>query len=125
VKRVIALLAVLAGLPAPTAALCELATADRSRTPSRSCLGCHDGSVASGRLARAHEGSGVHPVDVDYAAAQVRRSGLRPRGALPPALVLVDGKVACVTCHDPRSPEHGKPALPLRRSALCFACHDV
>ena len=134
-----ALLAVLASLPVLAAVgpgervaaaaagddLCELATADRAHTRSRSCLSCHDGSIASGRMARAHEGGGSHPVDVDYLASQARRPGLRPSGTLPPAVVLVGGRVACTTCHDPRSTERGKPAVTMSRSALCFGCHEI
>jgi predicted CXXCH cytochrome family protein len=105
--------------------ICELRLADRARTTSRSCLACHDGSIATGRMARAHEGSGAHPVDVDYLASRARRPGLRAPGALPPGLVLVNGTVACTTCHDPRSSERAKTALPMGRSAMCFGCHDI
>jgi predicted CXXCH cytochrome family protein len=105
--------------------LCELRGADRAGTPARSCLTCHDGSVASGHLARADErGSGRHPVEVEYALAQARgRGALRvaPAAELP----LVGGKVTCTTCHDGHSREPAKVAVPMRGSALCFGCHDV
>jgi predicted CXXCH cytochrome family protein len=76
-------------------------------------------------MARPHDRTGAHPLDVHYAEAQARRPGLRPPAALAGELVLVDGKVACTTCHDPRSLEHGRTALPMSRSAMCFACHDL
>lgn len=61
------------------------------------CLACH----GRGEL-RAHAG---HPVDVEYAqAASKPRSSLRsPAEAVRRGVLLVDGRIHCYTCHDPRS----------------------
>lgn len=70
------------------------------------CLACHQ----RGELA-AHAS---HPVDVDYAAATVSpRISLRPLAeALRRGVLLVDGKLHCYTCHDPRSPWANHVAIP-------------
>jgi predicted CXXCH cytochrome family protein len=121
------LLAVAPGSAPPAESLCELQQADRARAGARGCLACHDGSIASGQMARAHEGgSGAHPVDVDYHLSHARRpDAFHAPAALPANLRLVDGKVTCTTCHDGSSSERGKPAVTMRGSAMCFSCHDV
>lgn len=104
------------------------------------CLRCHDGALASdlvpydeprpqantfhpGRFASGH-GSSNHPVGVPYpmfdrkyhAAGTVTAAG---------AVSLPDGKVECISCHDP----HNDADLPSMlvatnsRSALCLTCH--
>jgi hypothetical protein len=84
--------------PAPVAALaplddgsCALLRAGSAATPTQECLRCHD---------RGSHGS--HPVDLDYG-----RYGGGPGEMLRPAaevvrrgLLLPDGKLHCVTCHD-------------------------
>ncbi|MFL5299454.1 MAG: cytochrome c3 family protein [Anaeromyxobacteraceae bacterium] len=106
---------------------CEMRTADRRATSSQRCLACHDGTVAPGSLVPAGRAGelGDHPIDVDYEGSRVRGQLLRPAAELPPSLPLVNGRVACTTCHAPDSPEPGHTALPMRRSAMCFACHAL
>jgi len=100
--------------------LCQLGSVDRASTPSRLCIGCHDGTVtAAGGVAL----RGEHPVGVHYQAALARRPEmLRP---VPAALVLVAGRIECTTCHDGASPERFHIALPMARSALCLSCHAL
>jgi hypothetical protein len=96
---------------------CELARADRLRTPSSRCIACHDG-------AGAHSLGPSHPVDVDYARASARAPGRyeAPARLLPQDITLVDGKVACVSCHSAAS-RHRKHAVdPVR---LCAGCHRL
>jgi predicted CXXCH cytochrome family protein len=113
----------------PTAGLgpCEMRSADRRATSSRRCLTCHDGTTAPGALGPAGSASGLgdHPVDVDYEVSRGRGQLLRPATELPPSLPLVNGKVACTTCHAPDSPEPGHTAVTMRRSTMCFACHAL
>jgi hypothetical protein len=95
---------------------CELARADRTRTPSSRCLSCHDGAAAPGL-------GETHPVDVDYARASLRDpSRYAPAAALPAAVTLVNGAVSCVSCHDAASPHRGHAVDPAR---LCLACHRI
>ncbi len=119
-KLVLALL-VLATSARATAQLCALAGAARERTASVSCLSCHDGTVG----ASIGVGHGYHPVGTDYFRARYGRPAAVLRPDLPPALVLVDGKVECTTCHDGASRERSLTALPMSRSALCFGCHAL
>ena len=117
-KRALILLALATSFHA-TADICSLANAQRDQTASVSCLSCHDGSIGS----NIGVGHGYHPVGTDYADAMYRRPAAVLRISPPPELVLVNGKVECTTCHDGGSREPSFTALPMNRSALCFACH--
>jgi len=124
--------AVVAGLAPPhgravAPGQCDMRTADRRASDSHRCLACHDGSVAVAISPSASSTPGEHPVEVDYEAARARaREGtLRAAGELPPALPLVNGKVACITCHSAESREPFHTALPMAGSRLCFACHSI
>ena len=133
----IAMLIALSGrAPTPMPEVCELPNAMPGRTPTRSCMGCHDGTIGSLAdvtfpstlegfpSAPLAPGSNSHPVDVDYAAAAQRRpDSFTPVAALPREVLLLDGKITCVTCHHPDSPERFRVALSMDRSALCFSCH--
>lgn len=63
------------------------------------CIGCHPD----------RKGSVEHKVDVVPAM-------------LIPGLPLTEGKLACITCHDPHSNIHGN-MLRLSPQKLCVACH--
>jgi predicted CXXCH cytochrome family protein len=64
-----------------------------------------------------------HPVEVDYSGARARApERYVPETMLPPDVPLVDGKVACTSCHDGAATTRGKAIAPAR---LCFACHDL
>jgi hypothetical protein len=96
---------------------CELPRADRTRTPSSRCLACHDGSAVRPL-------GPSHSVEVDYARAFARSPDLFVPAAMLGAegVTLVDGKVACVSCHTAAS-RHQKHALDPAR--LCAACHRM
>lgn len=72
----------------------------------RDCLACHESTGI-----RRHTS---HPLEVDYAAAQARPGvALRPLAdAVKRGVYLPDGKIHCLTCHDPRSPWAHHLALP-------------
>jgi predicted CXXCH cytochrome family protein len=100
--------------------VCELPVVDRDATPTQRCYGCHDGTVAPSTL----HGAGDHPVDVSYVEARETKS--RYAMMLPPALVLVRGRVTCTTCHEYRG-DASYPhwtAMSMAGSALCLACHE-
>lgn len=97
--------------PATASALdsrCGLLRPGAERADASECLACHD----VGRGAPAMQLS--HPVGLDYAAAQrVNPSGLRlAEEVVRRGVLLPDGKVQCVTCHDAASPWASHVALP-------------
>ncbi len=130
--------------PAATATGCALTTLPADSALTADCMACH----ASG-----HAGSMSHPVGMDYRQAEASSGGrLRPATDVRQrGVFLPDGKVACVTCHDPRSPwgDHialppgatprlavrlrdpetydpnavAQPGAPVTPTPLCVACH--
>ncbi len=100
------------------------------------CLGCHDGTVATSTIGTAHamlsfERDGFesadqfmgrdHPIGIPYPAdprqyrplVAVEKSGIR----------LPDGRLECVSCHDPHGATDHLLIMSNRRSALCLTCH--
>lgn len=103
---------------------CELQDAARAETPSGVCLACHDGSASDpvAFSAGAHgTGADAHPLDVDYFDASTRDRRLAQPYDLPRIVVLVNGAVACTSCHDGGSPYHARIAGGMAR--LCASCH--
>ncbi|VAX22453.1 hypothetical protein MNBD_NITROSPINAE04-1127 [hydrothermal vent metagenome] len=100
---------------------------------SAACLECHDGSVSidtfsntslSGSLVQ-HSGASSHPIGLNYAEkAQADRS-YNPPAALPKEVILPEGKVGCVSCHQPYTENHGKLSVSRDGSRLCFSCHNI
>ncbi len=67
-----------------------------------------------------------HAVGVAYeASAQSRTLKLKPRARLPEAIVLVQGRIECTTCHSGQGFGDGRTVLPVAGSTLCFACHEM
>jgi hypothetical protein len=82
------------GTPDPGA--CSLKQPGSQTAPSTACAGCHGKSDA-----------GInHPVDVDYEASERKsRNQLRPPAeVVRRGLLLPEGRIQCVTCHDANSP---------------------
>ena len=105
-------------------------------TFSTDCISCHDGASAvaieanwrnrpmGGSLHGKQSGSD-HPIGMDYesyVAANSRK--YKPLFGLNSKMVFIDGKVGCLTCHDPLNPERGHLVMSDRKSALCLTCHD-
>ena len=107
--------------------VCLLARVSRQAASTRLCLSCHDGSLGSSHLAGPAAGSasgpGAHPVDVSYEDAFRRGRRLRPSFEVSRRLMLPDGKLTCVTCHDGASTERAHVAVTMGGSALCLGCH--
>ncbi len=124
-------------------------TATRESNPA-SCLGCHDGSVASDTMAHAAVGGTVattkgfdwnaslgngHPVFVVYDSALARRSHKLFDPATTPSGLggtiaedLLDGsQVVCSSCHGvhDRSGRGDFLRVTNEGSRLCLTCHDV
>ncbi len=112
---------------------------------SKLCLSCHDGAIAPAVPVPQHPlivsqtglsvgvtGDGFrfpmgnHPVGVRYNPADpalVREPGLREGEQIP----LPDGRVQCVSCHDPHGTSGHEDLLRVsnRRSGLCLSCHRI
>ena len=95
------------------------------------CLGCHAGSYAGGGsvsvsrngILRHSSGSAPHPVGRSYNDAS-RRGGFHPEHQLAQKkIMLSDGKISCVSCHEAYKKDHGRLVVSLNRSALCLGCH--
>ncbi|MBI5921640.1 MAG: cytochrome c3 family protein [Betaproteobacteria bacterium] len=95
------------------------------------CLGCHAGghsaggsvSVSRNGILRHSSGSAPHPIGRSYRDAS-RKGGFHPEQQLAQKkIMLSDGKISCVSCHEAYKKDHGKLVATLDRSALCLACH--
>ncbi len=92
---------------AAVAAGCTLFSERSERSASAECLECHVRGKATSQL-RWH-----HPLDREYARAEVERDGMRPAAeVVRRGVFLPDGQIRCVTCHDRRSPWASAVALP-------------
>ena len=95
--------------------------------PASYCLDCHGGSEATddssnrGPWAKHELGTSDrnHPVDLVYPDG---RSGYWPADALDERVVLIKGRMTCLTCHS-RDADRAL-VIPKEQSRLCVACHD-
>jgi predicted CXXCH cytochrome family protein len=99
------------------------------------CLTCHDGTTASkvrptiinmpGNRSVIKMISAKHPIGMDYEKYSATNRSLKSLDARDNSLTLAEGRVGCITCHDPlnSSPNH----LRVTESGidLCTACHNV
>ena len=97
---------------------------------SLQCLTCHDGVIASDTSYHAsgdpltyNQRSLSHPIGMDYAEAARHDPELNPVEALAPEIMLPDGKVGCISCHNPYSKERMMTVVSNYGSALCLECH--
>jgi len=97
------------------------------------CLACHDGTVASAARYRISDGTlytvksietitGAHPIGMNYDIATMNRE-FAPEETLPAGMVLMYGRVGCVTCHNLLGSNDKYHAVDNAASGLCFACH--
>lgn len=91
------------------------------------CLSCHDGWIARSGQAEIRSGDYQHGIGISHPVGVVyprNDPGYVPREALPEAITLFDGKVGCVSCHNPY---HGygpnRLTVQITGSALCLTCH--
>ena len=127
---------------------------------SMDCLSCHNGTHATFiKVKDAQDPMEVvnqktvnHPIGMNYEAYYRKEpSGFTPTTGLNPEIVLVDGKVGCLSCHSPRNESAGefqnqegaenmlaslepaagsrcdsssKLTVSLGQSGLCMACHS-
>ncbi|MBF0125904.1 MAG: cytochrome c3 family protein [Magnetococcales bacterium] len=98
---------------------------------SRHCMECHDdkGGTAQERVSLNAKGvvrhmsnALSHPLGGLYVILS-QFGGYRPVGSLPETVLLQDGKVGCLSCHEKyRAQEHGG-VIVTRYESVCHACH--
>lgn len=102
---------------------------------STNCLTCHDGGHASdvnvtyrnnpGSKTKSYDGTGQHPIGMDYAAyTQKDFKNYKPVTSFNSKMIFVDGKVGCLTCHNPLNPDKNHLVMSDYRSSLCQTCHN-
>ncbi len=96
---------------------------------SQHCLDCHPDQLslpgAAIRVAfTASNGTGMtnHPIGMTYIHGNPML-GLRAPAAFPAEILLPNGKVSCLSCHEGYSARHGAMVME-RPTDLCLACHD-
>lgn len=93
------------------------------------CLSCHDGGISTraevviraGVFQHGEMGES-HPVGVVYPRG-IEAKGYVDPSALPQGVRLFDGKVGCLSCHNPYSTRPALLVMDMTGSALCLACH--
>lgn len=103
---------------------------------SNDCLSCHDGVMAqnfnvriknnpNGRVMSLEDIIGGHPVGMEYEKyASVNGKEYRGEVRFSNEMVFAEGKVGCLTCHNPLNSTKGHLVMNNERSELCFACHS-
>ena len=89
------------------------------------CIACHDGSIAKAAVYCIEDCSLLTPHSVlRRYPPQGREAAYRPVESLREAgIVLVDGMVVCVSCHNLGNPPPYHLAVESVASRLCLACH--
>lgn len=101
---------------------------------SAGCVSCHDGNTASSievnlkndpfRSGSAYKSpKSNHPIGMQY-SSYVGRGDFKQVMEGSNKMTFVNGKVSCLTCHNPLNPERGHLVMSDRGSALCLTCHD-
>lgn len=98
-------------------------------TISLECLSCHDGTYTKGGNVRTsyHGGNTIgqsHPLGADYTLASLQRASLVKRHILDKRIILVDGRLSCISCHNMLNPAPLHLAVDNSGSQLCMTCHN-
>jgi predicted CXXCH cytochrome family protein len=120
--------------------IASVVTAPAATTPqvdplSKECIGCHDGASGpnvevnlrnnpAGRGSHVHSFDGEHPIGMIYQSYVDMKPGYKPISGQERNMVMVNGAVGCLTCHDPLNPAKGHLVKSDKNSALCLTCHD-
>jgi predicted CXXCH cytochrome family protein len=98
---------------------------------SLQCMGCHNQQSDSlgirvDRDGVVHHASGGanHPIGIPYPLVSRNRE-FRSKGSLPKVIWLPNGRLSCVSCHQPYKKEHGQLVLSNDKSSLCTQCHEL
>jgi predicted CXXCH cytochrome family protein len=85
------------------------------------CLDCH-GDLGESAKGKGHGSSPdvhSHPIDQPYPASGAE---LVPLVDLDLRLLLIDGKMTCITCHSHTEPDR-RLVIPEASGQLCISCH--
>jgi predicted CXXCH cytochrome family protein len=102
---------------------------------SRTCAGCHDGTVATDALGSGSRGmvgfslrgtvEGGHLFAISYDRPRGRNRSLKPANMLDPRIRLFNGQVGCESCHSPYSTQPKLLVMSNESSRLCLSCHET
>lgn len=103
-------------------------------TFSMDCITCHDGVNAKERNIRYKNDSenrvqdilsvvGSHPIGMDYGSYAYSSREFKPLGSLKRGMELIDGKVGCLSCHNPLNKKKYHLVTDNKGSSLCLMCH--
>ena len=102
---------------------------------SAGCLSCHDGKTASnvrpnltnnpGNKNRMVSISGKHPIGMDYEKYAIANHNLKSLDEISINLSLAEGRVSCITCHDPLNAEQNHLMVTRTGIDLCSVCHKM
>lgn len=103
---------------------------------SYECIACHDGNIAQtfkiriknnpdNRVMSLEDIIGGHPVGMEYDRylSGFRGKEYRSDVKLNSVAVFADGKIGCLTCHNPLNTAKGHLVMNNEKSELCFSCH--
>lgn len=101
---------------------------------SSDCMACHDGLNATYHDVRIRNGKrqgaislanvlGSHPIGMHYGSMAYENTTLRPVETLDRKIVLADGLVGCLSCHDMLNPSPFHLVMENEGSRLCLQCH--
>jgi hypothetical protein len=65
-------------------------------------------------------GGSNHPIGADYSRFSTLR-GYNPASSLARDILLPEGRVSCLSCHEAYSRQHGKV---VQAGTLCTQCHN-
>jgi predicted CXXCH cytochrome family protein len=92
----------------------HLGNSPEIETLAHKCLTCHDGRVAT-----SIGGSKDHKIDIIYIPGRDYNYVSDKR------IVFVNGKVTCISCHNPYASEEGRLVISDSGSRLCLTCHRM
>ena len=102
---------------------------------SAGCLSCHDGKTASNVRPNLKNDpdkrsvmimmSGKHPIGMDYEKYSQSNHGLKSLDEMSQNLTLAEGRVSCITCHDPLNSQQYHLRVPGSGIDLCSGCHTM
>lgn len=101
---------------------------------SAGCLSCHDGRSASNVRSNVVNNpdkksimkmlSAKHPIGMDYEKYSEANKNLKSLDDMGQSISLVEGRVSCITCHDPLNSNQNHLTITKNGIDLCSACHN-